>query len=73
VEPVLELGPVEGEEDVEDVLRRVRVADREVCLDEVEPGSGAVALRVVARCDKLDDLGDVAGRSRSPALASTSS
>jgi hypothetical protein len=41
VEALLELGAVEGEEDVEDMLRGVGVADRQVGLHQVDPGGRA--------------------------------
>jgi hypothetical protein len=62
VEALLELGAVEREEDVEDMLRGVGVADRKVGLHEVDARGGPVAQRVVPRGDELDDLGDVPGR-----------
>jgi hypothetical protein len=61
VEAVLELRPVEREEDVEDVLRGVGVPDREEGLDQVDSGRGPVAQGVVARGDQVDDLGNVPG------------
>src|ERR1017187_5372656 len=66
METVLELRPIEGEKDVEDVLRRVGVADGEVGLEKVDSDREPVALRVIARGDQLDDLGNVA---RGPEIA----
>ena len=43
VEALLELRALQGEENVEHMLRGVRVADRQVGLQEVDPGRGPVA------------------------------
>ena len=59
-ETLLEVGPVEREKDVEDVLRGLEVADGEIGLEEVEPGGRAVAGRVVVRGNQLDQLAHVA-------------
>ena len=61
MEPVLQLGPVEGEEDVQHVLGRIGVAEGEVGLDQVQAGGRAVPVGVVAGGDQLDDRRQVAG------------
>jgi hypothetical protein len=62
VEPVFELGTIELEEHVEHVLRGVGLAEREVGLEKIEAGGRTVDLRVIARSDQLDDLGNMPGR-----------
>ena len=61
MEPVLELGAIELEKHVEHMLRGVGLPEREVGLEKIEAGGGAVDLRVVARGDEFDDLGNVSG------------
>ena len=58
-EALLQLRALQGEEDVQHVLRGVRVPDRQVGLQEVDPGRGTMAHGVVAGGHELDDLGDV--------------
>jgi hypothetical protein len=59
-EALLEVGAVEGEEDVEHVLGGLDVADRQVGLQEVEPGGRPVPAGVVVRRHELDQLAHVA-------------
>jgi hypothetical protein len=62
MKPVFEFGAVKLEENVEDVLRGVGLAEGEVGLEEIEAGSGAVFLGIVTRGDEFDDAGDVTRR-----------
>ena len=61
MQPFLELRTLQGKQNVEQVLRCVGVACREVGLKQVQSGCGTVPLGIVARGDEFNDGFDMSG------------
>ena len=59
MEPLLQLGPLEGKQDVEHMLRGIGLAQHQISLEQVQSGRGTVALGVVARRHQIHDFPDV--------------
>ena len=57
---LLQLGPVEGEKDVEQVLGRLDEAEGQVGLQEVEAGGRTVAAGIIVGRHQLDEFAHVA-------------
>ena len=58
-QPGLQLGPLEGEQEVKQVLRRLGLAGHQVGLEQIESGRRAVFLHIVARGEQLNDFTDM--------------
>ena len=58
---LLQLGPIEGEQQIEHMLGGLRIAHRQVGLQQVDAGRRPVAPRVIPRRDEFDDLPRVTG------------
>ena len=59
VEALLQLGPLQTKQNIEHMLRGIRIAHSEVGLKKVEARGRTVALGVVTRRDEFDDFVDV--------------